>query len=291
MTALIERLCGISDSDGCWNISAEDVAGLLSVEPVSFWRAVHEVRDRISFSEAIDGWTQDTVGDLVTVLEKLKGNTAEEVMTRAGLFLPYALGIELIEEVTFRARRTAAAHEVQSEELAAMLRYTGNVRSAIGIYLDEHVDIDELLQRSAEAFQVLHGLPLRGKATARRYVLGMVERHVLDRANLVVGLVERLRLAAAQLGYVDPEDQPRPGKRGARSAGTAGRTARAPDKRTWARQVMGVDGRDYSAEDLRLLYRKLMMRHHPDVDPRGLEKCKDVNAAYAFLISDVTEQG
>jgi hypothetical protein len=31
-----------------------------------------------------------------------------------------------------------------------------------------------------------------------------------------------------------------------------------------------------------------MMRHHPDVDPTGLEKCKDVNAAYALLISELT---
>jgi hypothetical protein len=285
VTALIGRLCGISEGDGCWSISSEDVARLLSVEPVAFWRAVHKVRDRISFSEAIDGWTQDTVGDLVTVLESLIGDEAEKQMMRAGLFVPYTLGIELIEEVMFQARRMGAAHEILSDELAAMLRYTGSVRSAVGIYLNEHIDLDELLRASVELIQALHGLPVRGRTTALRYLQTMIERHVLDRGNLLVGLVERLRLAAAQLGYIDPEDQPRAGKRG------AGGNAHGPDKRTWALQVMGVEGRNYSAEELRLLYRKLMMRHHPDVDPASLEKCKDVNAAYALLISDITKQG
>jgi hypothetical protein len=285
VTALIERLCELSDEQGCWQISSEEVAKLLSVEPVRFWRAVHEVRDRISFSEAIDGWTQDTVGDLVTVMENLLGAHVEEHMTRAGLFLPFALSIELIDEVTFRARRMAAAHDIRSDELAAMLRYTGNVRAAIRIYLDEHADLDELLQESVESFQVLQGLPLRARATARHSLRTIIERHMVERGSLLVGLAERLRLAAAQLGYIDPEDELRAGK-----SGTAGSTRRA-DRQTWARRVMGVDGRKYSTEDLRLLYRRLMMRHHPDVDPSGLEKCKDVNAAYALLISELTDQG
>jgi hypothetical protein len=256
------------------------------LEPVSFWRVVHAVRDRISFSEAIDGWTQDTVGDLVTVLEVITGGDAEKLLTRAGLFLPYTLGIELIEEVLFQARRMAVAHDIRSEDLAAMLRHTHNVRAGIDIYLEEHIDLDDLLRASVESFQALHGLPSRAKATAERYLRTMMERHVIDRGNLLVGLVERLRLAAAQLGYEEPEEKPR-----AHKAGAADASSRKSDRRSWARRVLGVDGRDCSVQELRLLYRKLMMRHHPDVDPGGLEKCKDVNAAYALLISELTEQG
>ncbi len=289
MTALIERLCELSDPDGCWSIPSDEVAKLLSVEPVRFWRAVHGVRDRISFSEAIDGWTQDTVGDLVTVLENLGRADAEKRLAQAGLFQSYELGVELLDEITFRARRLAAAHDIRWDELSAMLRHTGSARGAIRIYLDEHVDLDELLRAGAEWFQAVHGLPPRGRVTAQRFLRGMVERHVLDRTGLLVGLVERLQLAAAQLGYVDPEDQPRE-RRDAGDGGGA-RAAARPDRRTWARRVMGVDGRTYSPEDLRLAYRKLMMRHHPDVDPLGLEKCKDVNAAYAILISDLTDPG
>ena len=68
--ALIERLSACADESGNWTISPEDVAGILGVEQVPFWRAIHETRDRISFADAIDGWSADTVGDLVTVLER-----------------------------------------------------------------------------------------------------------------------------------------------------------------------------------------------------------------------------
>jgi len=283
VTALVERLCELSDSEGRWRISAEEIAKLLAVEQVSFWRALHDVRDRISFSEAIDGWTQDTVGDLVTFLENLLGAGVEEELTRAGLFLPYSLGIELIEEVMFGARRMAATHDIRSDELAAMLRYTGNVTRAVGIYLEEYVDFEELLWASIESFQALHDIPSRGRATARRYLQRMIERHALDPGSLLVGLRERLYLTAAQLGFADSEEQPRTRRHSA--------DGRRKDLHAWAIRVMGMDGKDYSAKDLRLQYRKLMMRHHPDIDPAGLEKSKDVNAAYALLISDVTEQG
>jgi len=287
IAALVERLSALQDDEGCWKISAEDAAGLLGIDMVDFWRAVNAVKERISFSDAIDGWTQDTVGDLVTVMEELSGTGPEEHLSRAGLFIPHELGVELIDELLWKARSFAAAHEIRSEELAAMLRYAGSVRTAVRMYLESCADIDALVGAGAESFRVLHGMPARGALTARRYLRGMVARHVVDGGSLLAGLQERLVLEAARLGYVDPEDRP-----GADTAEekTRGR-ARAPsarfDRRAWARRVMGLDGQVFTADDLRRAYRRLMMRHHPDIDPTGLETCKDVNVAYACLISDL----
>ena len=69
LTALVKRLTELIDDTGAWNISSEEVLALLGVDPVLFWRSVHGVRDRIGFADAIDGWSQDTAGDLVTVLD------------------------------------------------------------------------------------------------------------------------------------------------------------------------------------------------------------------------------
>jgi DnaJ-class molecular chaperone len=51
---------------------------------------------------------------------------------------------------------------------------------------------------------------------------------------------------------------------------------------------MGIGGLAVTPEDLRARYRTLMMRHHPDVDPSGLERCKDVNVAYSLLIRETS---
>jgi hypothetical protein len=280
--ALIERLSASVDEDGGWAIAPEDVAGILGIELVPFWRAIHETRDRIAFADAIDGWSADSVGDLVTVLERLLGAGPEEMMARAGLFVPHPRGIELTEELLFRARRLAAAHEVRSDELAAMIRYAGSVRGAIEIYFNEHVDLEVLIDGCAESFRVLQGIPPVGRATARRYLQRMFARHVLDRRALLAGLEERLKLAAAQLGFIDPEDR----ARAEAASGPAG--PRESTRQVWAKKVMGIGAVAVTPDDLRARYRQLMMRHHPDVDPAGLERCKDVNVAYSLLIGEAS---
>ena len=77
---------------------------------------------------------------------------------------------------------------------------------------------------------------------------------------------------------------------GVDGAGGDGRAAgsREYSRRVWARKVMGFPDGAFSAEALRARYRELMMRHHPDADPTGLERCKDVNVAYSLLIAETT---
>jgi len=284
LTALVERLAELTDDSGAWSISSEEVLALLGVDPVLFWRSVHGVRDRIGFADAIDGWSQDTAGDLVTVLESIYGHRAEEALTRAGLFIPWSLGVGLIEELLFRARRLSAAHELRTDELEAMLRHTGSVRGAIEIYLDAHVDMDALIDGCADSFRIMEELPPVGSVTTAAWLRRMIARHVLDRRSLLVGLAERLRLAAALLGFIDPEDRAR-----AQQANGAGGSGESP-RRSWARKVMGFSQAAFTAESLRARYRQLMMRHHPDADPTGLERCKDVNIAYSLLISEAAAQ-
>ena len=283
LTALVERLTTLIDLSDGWSISSDEVLALLAVDPVVFWRAVHAVKDRIGFADAIDGWTQDSAGDLVTVLEGIYGPRAEEGLTRAGLFIPWVLGIELIEELLFRAQRYAAGHQVLTDELEAMLRYTGTVRGAIEIYFDAHADLEALIDGCAESFRILQGLPPAGGVTAAAWLRRIRARHIIEKRSLLAGLEERLRLAAALMGFIDLEDRAR-----TRSAGEgAAEEPRSSRRRGWALSVMGFSRGGFTAESLRARYRELMMRHHPDADPTGLERCKDVNVAYSVLIADV----
>jgi curved DNA-binding protein CbpA len=48
---------------------------------------------------------------------------------------------------------------------------------------------------------------------------------------------------------------------------------------------MGLPDQPLAADALRRRYRELMKRYHPDVNPSGLERCKEINAAYAVLMS------
>ncbi len=168
LALLIERLTMDCEETGGWTLTSDETARLLGLDPVTFWRTVHGLRDRIGFADAIDGWTQDTMGDLVTVLESLYGESVEKALASAGLFLPWATGVGLIEELLFRGRRFAAAHEIRQDELQSMLRHTGNVKKAVGIYLDTYVNAEALIDECAESFRVGGGPACRDAHRSRR---------------------------------------------------------------------------------------------------------------------------
>jgi len=296
---LVERISRLADADGSWSIRSDDVARLAGIDAVTFWREVNGLRHRISFGEAIDGFTQDTVGDLVTVLERLVGDGAEEAFERAGLFIPHERGVELVAQLLHAARRFSALHDIRTDDLAGMIRHARGVRGAIDLYLDEHADLEALIRECAESFAGMEGLPLLAGSTAARYLRRMVEKHVLEPRSLFTLLEGRLRTAAAGLGFVDPEEQEEAAGDSSRGGRRETPPTRAAARRAWALRVMGFadlsrapegsDGPD--ADTLRGRYRQLMMRHHPDVDPSGLERCKDVNVAYALLIAGATAGG
>jgi hypothetical protein len=267
---------------GTWRISPDDVARLVGVDLVTFWREAHDLRRRISFADAIDGFSQDTVGDLVTLLERLVGPSAEEALVRAGLFLPYHLGIQVAESFQRACRTLAATHEVRTDDLVGMIRHAGSVRAAVGLYLETYVDLEAVVASCVDSFRGQQGLPPLARTTAERWLRHLFAKHVLVRRSLFTLLEDRLRAVAALAGHADPEER---GRDRARAQTPRGRY---DSRRSWALGVMGfaAGGVEPDAEDLRTAYRKLMMRHHPDADPAGLERCKDVNVAYSVLIGE-----
>ncbi len=288
-TASISRLVAeiarraVADEPGCWRVGSDETARLLGVDLVTFWREANDLRRRISFADAIDGFSQDTVGDLVTLLERLVGSSAEDALVRAGLFLPYRLGVEVAETLQRACRTFAEAHTVQAEDLEGMIRHAGSVRAAIGLYLETYVDLEAIVAACAESYRERQGLPPVARATAERWLRHLFSKHVLDRRALLTRLDERLRAAAADRGHVDPEARERDRARGETPR------ARHDSRLSWALGVMGfaAGGVSPDTEALRASYRKLMMRHHPDADPAGLERCKDVNVAYSLLIGEL----
>jgi hypothetical protein len=279
LDAVVHLLSSRIDERGNWSVCSDELIAALGIDPVPFWRAVHALRNKIGFSEAVDGFSQDRVGDLVTVLERVAGPQTEEALTRAGLFLPHPLRVELMEELFSRTERFASAHSPREDELVAMLAFAGSVSDAIGIYFGEHVDFDALIDECAGSFAAAKGIPAIGAFTAARCLRDFVRRHLIEKRSLFYGLERRLRLAARRMGY--------------RDAGVEGTTGEASesDGRTgvsrvvWAKAVMGLPSAPIVEETLRRRYRELMKRYHPDVNPAGLERCKDINAAYAVLMS------
>jgi hypothetical protein len=282
--------------DGRWSISSDEAMAALGATPVEYWRALHCLREKIHFFDAVDGFSQDSVGELVTLAEQLAGPTAEAAMAGAGLFLPHPARGELATELLARAEAFSTSHAIGDEELASMLRFTGSVRRTLGLYLDEHAELDILIEESARAFAEARGMPAAGARTAARFLRELFSRHIMEKGALYASLERRLRQAAGRLGFADPEEretrEPGATGRGSRADGrTRGgaRPGRAQGRLAWARGVLGLPGGETGPDALRRRYRELIMRYHPDVNPSGLERCKDITAAYSVLAARAVE--
>jgi hypothetical protein len=285
LDSLAQTICTRIEEEGNWRVSSDEVISLAGLDPAEFWRSVHALRDRIGFSDAVDGFTQDTVGDLVTIMERILGPAAEEVLSRAGAFMPHPFRLDLMGELFSRAEDFVASHEISDDELASMIRFAGSIGRALPIYLEEHADPGRLIKESAEAFAESRGIPEAGRFTAARFLRELFSRHIIDTRALFAGLERRLREAAHRLGFADRQEQDGETSGTGRTDGPGGRSGARSDRLTWARRVLGLPSAPVPFDMLRRRYRELIMRFHPDVNPSGLERCKDITAAYSALAS------
>jgi hypothetical protein len=276
---------------GEWSLSSEEAIATLGLKPVEYWQTVHSLRERIHVLDAVDGYNQDSVGELVTVAERLAGREAEEVMFRAGVFLPHSARAELTGELLELAEGFALGHAIDVDELAAMLRFTGNVPRALALYLGEHADLGRMIEESAAAFASSRRIARAGQLTAARGLRELFSRHIMEKAALFAGLERRLREEARRLGFaeVEEEESPRQDARAGESAGAKQQPAKGRGRLAWARGVMGLPAGPVAFDELRRRYRELIMRFHPDVNPSGLERCKDITAAYSLLAARAGE--
>jgi hypothetical protein len=111
--------------------------------------------------------------------------------------------------------------------------------------------------------------------------------HVLELPTLLVRVGLRLFEIAVAAGYARrPEDEAeekkrrRAGERDGASRGAVGST----DAREWACRVLELSPRDATELTVKRQYKRLMLRFHPDVNPRGLRKAQELNQAYALLL-------
>jgi hypothetical protein len=284
--ALAQFISSRIDPEGRWSLTSDEAIARLGLDPVDFWRAAHLLRNRVGFLDAVDGFTQDTVGDLVTITETVFGSEAEEALSRAGAFIAHPQRLELMEGLFSRAEGFAEAHQIIDEELASMIRFGGSIGMALPIYFDEHADLSRFIEETAEAFAESRGMPEPGIFTAARFLRELFSRHIVDRQALFTGLERRLRAAARRLGFAEPwqDEQDDERTRTGQAGGGGGR-----GRLSWARKVLDLPPVPVAFETLRRRYRELIMRYHPDVNPSGLERCKDITAAYSVLASRAQE--
>ena len=309
---------------GTWRLRADDIRRLLGLDHAAFYQRVYEAAHRrggtVEVSTATQTFDPGAAGELVGLLELFAGSEAEIALARLGAFLPHEYRVELTRTLLETAHEWAGRHRVDAATFRQMVRTFGSYERARDIYFAEFFSQDELLQeaatRFAEAFPV--GLPELGRRTAAAVLERLFRSHILEIQTVLASVGVRLFEIAVEEGFARrPEDEYFEweagfgGDRGAGAGGTggawsAGDRARAdhsagasggpyaddagadgPASRVaWACSILEIDPRSVTVAAVKRSYKKLMLRYHPDVNPRGLRIAQRVNRAYSVLLDN-----
>ena len=281
---VIARIAELEGAGQAWSLRASELRGLLGLGSAEFHRRLYAAQaagNRLVGLDSVGGrFSQENVGELVSLLELFCGPGVEQPLQRAGIFFPQPEQVQIMGCFLGEVGQALARHRLEEEQFSAMLRTFGSFERARGVYREQYFPLEELLERSASRYcaGLSFGLPGLARDNARRLLEFFFRKHVLETESLFASLHERLHEQAVREGYAERPQ-------------TEGRAGRLPDRRQAdtpamrARRLLGLEGGTLDLRRLKSRYKTLMKIYHPDLNPQGLRRCQEINAAYALLAS------
>ncbi len=278
VVALIASRC---DPSCRWKVTAAEIRDELGIDPLAFYRAMYAAataeRSVLDLGDITGTFSDECPEGLLAALEVFCGAEAEQCLAHAGIFFSHASRVDIIETFMTVAAAAIARHVYDAAEVSAMLRALGGYEAARSAYLRTHLPLGGLADETVDQFcsGKRFDIPALARANVRRLIDFFFRRHVLNEGALFAGLSERIHRQAIEEGYVKKEG---------RRAAAPPESPTEPDVVESAKRTLGVAGLPLSRRVLRERYRALMKRFHPDVNPGGLERSKEINAAYSRLL-------
>lgn len=288
--SLPQKLLDFLHPGSNWRVSVEELCEALAMDLVEVYRRIYELPRGVSLSAAADGFGPDNVGELVTLLEVLGYRDAAAELYNAGIFVPHEAGTRVQERVIIEYGRALARLPFNRDRLRYELSRGADYREAARRVLEDELPLSGVIRRSATSFVRDNNLPPGAAATIEAYLEALCRRNVLSYAILAARYIEAVYRLALEEGFIEAKewDSFYEGHGGGshRQQGGRGRQQGGAGDLERARELLGVE-RSTDREGIRKAYRRAMLRYHPDVNPRGGEIARELNAAYAALIQSI----
>lgn len=290
-----------AEEDGRWHIRIEELAEYIGIPETELYSTAYRLGEKVTFSDAVDGFSDETVGELVTLLEELAENDragterrdtpatdVEALFTDAGIFLPHDRRLELMANFLAVVQHEARTHEIDQDTFVAMLLHFKSFEQSFETYVDEYFDLDAAMEKTALFYRRTFELPPAAFYTALHYLELLFVRKILQLRSLFVSLRNELAELAHAAGFIG-RGRERYYTYGDTGSGGRREEARDPggDAVRRALKTMQLRQDELSPSRLKQQYKRLMKRYHPDVNPDGLEMSKRITSSYSVLLQTV----
>lgn len=276
----IVRKIRLKESNGFeWQLNPIEIQCCLGLTPEEYYTQVYQgtIDDcpMISLSNATDVFSQESVNELVALLELLCGPKAMSALEKAGIFFSHERQIELMEEFFTTAIQAVKNHEFQRDTFSAMIDTFVEFSQATKTYIKHHFNLDDICNRVVTAYCSKNKFTIRGLAikTASSLLNFLFLKHIIKSDTIFMCLDDDFLSTAKTKGYTTQSH----------SENYEPVNNISPHQN--ARQILGIESASISRKQLRIKYKNLIKHFHPDINPSGLRRCQEINAAYSILIS------
>jgi len=274
MTAIveiIEEIESMTEGDK-WTLSLDSVLAILGVSREELYRSQYAKRKRHGMN--LDGFGPDNVGRLLEMLAEYGYRDAPEHFQRAGVYFSPDLLQEWQEFFLSVTSARLMGHMVDRDELENALSACRNPIDGLDFYCETRFRLEDLVRFASSLFLRKHGIEHHSLSahTLDNFVLHMYGRRILKREDLFATLRELLIEKGLEWGFLRASD--------------VRKTNPLPPDLAMALGSLEMPTDEIPGSDrLKRQYRTLLKRYHPDVNPSGLEKTREINTAYTFVIA------
>jgi hypothetical protein len=169
-------------------------------------------------------------------------------------------------------------HEFQADTFTAMLQTFGRLPQARQAYLQHYFDLAAIQDQTARTYCAsrsfaIPDLAVRNAAGLLRFLL---QKHILREESIFARLQDDFLEAAIRAGFATRPRQ---------EQGQRKQPLHVRPPTDVARQTMGIGPGPILLSQLQASYKALMKRYHPDINPTGLRRAQEINAAYSALVA------
>ncbi len=293
---IIEHIARISKKMGYWAITADEVMEITQLEPYKFKRYLEQARITVNMPKHMNIFSNDNPGDLITLLECIYGKNKdmEKLFSEKGIFINYENMIELNDLLINSANEIMSKHEINENMFQEILNETKSFEEAKDIYLNEEFNIDEIIEKTCLSYVSLNKFQLDklAKRNTLKYLNSLFERKILNKNTVLSNVVYKLKQYAIKIHFYQEESDDYSSnyyyedKNNVNQGNEGQKHLKKPSRKEIAKSILGIKG-EFDINILRKKYRNMMKIYHPDINPQGLQKSQEINAAYSVLLEEL----
>ncbi len=273
LSELLEEIESLADGDG-WTMPVEHALSFFPLRPEDFYRFVyaHRTVDALFVPDALG---PENFEDFLRFLEQHGWPDAGNFFFRAGYAFGEARRIDLLEFFYSVTVSRLQNHDVDRELLVTALAGCRRPEDGFDFYCAAAIHLDELIEFAAALYLTHRKIEQHAfsKTRVRAVLRAEVRSGAILAEDLFRPLAEVLRTRAMAWGLLDADTE------------EARMLVLTPEMKL-ALALMGFrPEKPPGRSALKNRYRELMKQYHPDINPGGEVKSRELNSAYSLLLA------